>query len=133
MRARPSEAARYKIEPYVVAADVYSVGAPCRARGLDAGTRARPAWMYRAGIEGILGIRREGAVLVVDPCIPTAWPGFDATVEVGATRYDIRVETTSKRCRGISRALLDGVATPCVEGHVRVDLDGRAHRLQIVI
>ena len=128
----PEEAARYKVEPYVVAADVYSV-APHVGRGGWTWYTGSAAWMYRAGVEGILGIRREGAVLVVDPCIPAAWPGFDATVEVGATHYDIRVETASNRCRGVSRALLDGVPTPCVEGRARVDLDGRAHRLQIII
>ncbi|MBG0810005.1 glycosyl transferase [Methylosinus sp. H3A] len=128
----PEEVERYKVEPYVVAADVYSV-TPHVGRGGWSWYTGSAAWMYRAGVEGILGIRREGAVLVVDPCLPTAWPGFDATVEVGATRYEIRVETASNRCRGVSRALLDGEPTPCVEERVRVDLDGRAHRLQIVI
>jgi cyclic beta-1,2-glucan synthetase len=126
------EVERYKVEPYVVAADVYSVP-PHVGRGGWSWYTGSAAWMYRAGVEGILGIRREGAVLVVEPCIPTAWPGFDATVKVGATRYDIRVETASDLCRGVSHALLDGAPTPCVEGRTCVELDGRAHRLQIVI
>ena len=92
----PEEIERYKVEPYVVAADVYSVS-PHVGRGGWTWYTGSAAWMYRAGIEGILGIRREGAFLVVDPCIPAAWPGFDATVRLGATCYDIRVENPSHR------------------------------------
>jgi cyclic beta-1,2-glucan synthetase len=51
--------------------------------------------MYRADTEGILGIRREGDFLVVDLCVPAVWPGFEATVKVGSTQYDIRVENPS--------------------------------------
>ncbi|MBI1867345.1 MAG: glycosyl transferase [Methylocystis sp.] len=128
----PEEVERYKVEPYVIAADVYSVS-PHAGRGGWTWYTGSAAWMYRAGVEGILGIRREGAFLVVDPCIPATWPGFEATVKVGSTHYDIRVETPSHRCRGVSRALLDGSPILCVEGHVRVDLDGRTHSLLISI
>ena len=103
MRARLSDVERYKVEPYVVAADVYSVS-PHVGRGGWTWYTGSAGWMYRAGIEGILGIRREGAFLIVDPCIPAAWPGFEATVRLGATRYDIHVENPSGSGRGISRA-----------------------------
>jgi cyclic beta-1,2-glucan synthetase len=89
--------------------------------------------MYRAGVEGILGIRREGAFLVVDPCIPAAWPGFEATVNVGATRYDIRVENSSQRCRGVLHAVLDGMSIHCTEERIRVPLEGQTHSLLISI
>ena len=71
----PMEVDRYKVEPYVVAADVYSV-APHVGRGGWTWYTGSAGWMYRAGVEGILGIRREGDFLVIDPCIPDAWPGF---------------------------------------------------------
>jgi cyclic beta-1,2-glucan synthetase len=87
--------------------------------------------MYRAGVEGILGIRREGAFLVIDPCIPATWPGFEATVKVGSTQYDIRVETPLHCRRDISHALLDGSRLDCAEGRVRVALDGETHTLLI--
>src|SRR3546814_18978266 len=87
--------------------------------------------MYRAGVEGILGIRREGSFLVVDPCIPSAWPGFEATVKVGSTHYDIRVEAPSHCHRDASPAVLDGLRIQRTEGRVRVPLDGGAHSLLI--
>ena len=128
----PEEIERYKVEPYVVAADVYSVS-PHVGRGGWTWYTGSAAWMYRAGMEGILGIRREGSFLIVDPCIPTAWPGFEATVKLGAARYDIRVENPSHRCRGVSCAALDGSPISCAEGRVRVPLDAATHELRISI
>ena len=123
----PEEVERYKVEPYVVAADIYSVS-PHVGRGGWTWYTGAAGWMHRAGIEGILGIRREGAFLVVDPCIPDAWPGFEATVKLGVTQYDIRVGTSSHGCRDVS---LDGSRFPYAGGSVRVPLDGGTHRLLI--
>jgi cyclic beta-1,2-glucan synthetase len=126
----PEEVERYKVEPYVVAADVYSVS-PHAGRGGWTWYTGSAGWMYRAGVEGILGIRREGACLVVDSCIPAAWPGFEASVKVEATHYQIRVENRSHRYRDHAHAVLDGMRIQCAEGHVRVPLDGGTHSLLI--
>ncbi len=128
----PEETSRYKVEPYVVAADVYSVP-PHVGRGGWTWYTGSAAWMYRAGIEGILGIQREGASVLIDPCIPAAWPGFDARIKLDTTQYDIRVDNPSHRCRGVSHATLDDVPTALSEGQVRVPLDGQAHRLLVSI
>jgi cyclic beta-1,2-glucan synthetase len=128
----PQEAERYKVEPYVVAADVYSV-APHVGRGGWTWYTGSAGWMYRAGMEGILGIRREGAFLLIDPCIPLAWPGFSATVKVEASYYEIQVTASSARCRGISHAMLDGVPIDCAAGRARVPLDGARHELRVSI
>jgi cyclic beta-1,2-glucan synthetase len=124
----PTDVERYQVEPYVVAADVYSV-APHVGRGGWTWYTGSAGWMYRAGVEGILGIRREGDVLVVDPCIPDAWPGFEATVNVCSTRYEIRVESTSE-ARAM-RAVLDGRSVDCGSDGVRVPLDAGVHKLSI--
>jgi cyclic beta-1,2-glucan synthetase len=121
---------RYRVEPYVIAADVYSVP-PYRGRGGWTWYTGAAGWMYRAGVEGILGIRREGAFLVVDPCIPAAWPGFEATMTIGSTHYDIRVETAPHGCRDFSLIVLDGSCIHSAEGYARVPLDGATHRLLI--
>ena len=127
-----TEVERYKVEPYVVAADVYSV-APHAGRGGWTWYTGSAGWMYRAGVEGILGIRREGSLLIIDPCIPSAWPGFLATVNVEGTRYDIKVEAPSSNCRGVSRALLDGVTVDSSLGWASVPLDGGVHVLQVML
>ena len=128
----PEDVQRYAVEPYVVAADVYSV-APHIGRGGWTWYTGAAGWMYRAGLEGILGLRRQGDFLVLDPCLPAAWPGFEMTVTIGASRYDIRVETPSHRCRGIDRAILDDAPLECAAGGIKVPLDGKRHALRVFI
>jgi cyclic beta-1,2-glucan synthetase len=72
------DARRYKVEPYVIAADIYSV-APHRGRGGWTWYTGAAGWGYRAGLEAILGLRRAGAILLIKPCIPASWNA----VEVG--------------------------------------------------
>lgn len=130
----PEAVDRYKVEPYVVAADVYTV-APHVGRGGWTWYTGSAGWMYSAGVEGILGLRREGGFLHIDPCIPRAWPGFDATVTIGATAHAIQVLNPLHRCRGIALAVLDdGVVIPAAhDGGVRVLLDGAHHRLVLTL
>jgi cyclic beta-1,2-glucan synthetase len=127
----PAAVERYRVEPYVVAADVYSV-APHVGRGGWTWYTGAAGWMYQAGVEGILGIRREGGELVIAPCIPPHWPGFEATVSVAGTRYEIRVTSSSTRGHGIAQAMLDDIALPATcGGDLRVPLDGGRHELQL--
>ena len=65
-------------------------------------------WMYRAGLESILGLRRHGATFEIDPCIPAAWPAYSIAWRFGATRYEIEVANPERRCRGVARRELDG-------------------------
>ncbi|MFT3987530.1 GH36-type glycosyl hydrolase domain-containing protein [Aestuariivirga sp.] len=67
------DASHYRIEPYVIAGDVYS-GERAGQGGWSWYTGAA-GWMYRAGLEAILGFRREGSMLFIEPCIPEAWNG----------------------------------------------------------
>ncbi len=117
---------RYQVEPFVVAADVYSV-APHVGRGGWTWYTGSAGWMYRAGVEGILGLRRAGDQLIVDPCIPAAWPGFEATVAIGTTRYAIVVHNVADRATW--DAELDGEPHRPTDGVVRVPIDGGRHRL----
>ncbi|CFR14727.1 cyclic beta-1%2C2-glucan synthase [Yersinia frederiksenii] len=128
----PDGIARYKVEPYVVAADVYSV-APHVGRGGWTWYTGSAGWMHRAGIEGILGIRREGEELVINPCIPTSWQGFEATINLANTRYVIRVENPEQRCQGITSATLNGSLLSHQPDGLRVALDGSEYELIIIL
>nr|WP_272213191.1 hypothetical protein [Marinicella sp. W31]MDC2879140.1 hypothetical protein [Marinicella sp. W31] len=119
---------RYKVEPYVVAADVYSV-APHVGRGGWTWYTGSGGWMYRAGIEGILGIRREGSFLVIAPSIPVEWPDFEAVVTVDKTRFSIRVDNTRQPGSGAWNAVLDGNVHIPSAGSVRAPVDGVDHIL----
>jgi cyclic beta-1,2-glucan synthetase len=130
--ATPQQVQRYKAEPYVIAADVYSV-APHAGRGGWTWYTGAAGWMYRAGVEGLLGIRREGAFLVLDPCIPPAWPGYHASVEVDGTGYEIEVLSPTGGGRSVARAQLDGQPLQLTSGMARVALDGKRHTLVLVL
>ena len=78
----PEKVAKYRVDPYVVAADVYSV-APHVGRGGWTWYTGSASWMYRLGIEGLLGLKRLGNRLQIDPCIPDDWPGYDAHLSGG--------------------------------------------------
>nr|WP_315855244.1 hypothetical protein [Chenggangzhangella methanolivorans] len=125
-------AERYKVEPYVVAADVYSVS-PHVGRGGWTWYTGSAAWMYRAGLEGILGVTREGAQLRVAPVIPPSWPGFEATLTVEDTVCRIRVGRRAAGDDDAPRHTLDGSPLdPTAEG-ARIPLDARAHELTITL
>jgi cyclic beta-1,2-glucan synthetase len=130
--ATPEQVARYKVEPYVIAADVYSV-APHIGRGGWTWYTGSAGWMYRAGIEGILGIRREGDILIVDPCIPAAWPGFSAKVDVLGTRYAIEVINGESHGTRVTQAMLDDQPLALRDNRLQTVLDGGDHQLVVTL
>jgi cyclic beta-1,2-glucan synthetase len=98
---------RYKVEPYVACADVYSAESHV-GRGGWTWYTGSAGWMYRTAIEGILGINLRGDTLSINPCIPRAWPGFEIKYRHGSSSYQIVVDNPNGVCRGIVRTALDG-------------------------
>jgi cyclic beta-1,2-glucan synthetase len=126
----PADAARYQTEPYVIAGDVYA-RAPHAGRGGWSWYTGSAGWMYRAGLESILGLRRRGATFVVDPCIPSSWPEYRIVWRFLETRYDITVSNPTHRSRGIREAALDGAVVDA--GAIPLVNDGRVHEVRIVL
>jgi cyclic beta-1,2-glucan synthetase len=104
-----SDVHRYKVEPYVIAADVYGI-MPHVGRGGWTWYTGSAGWMQRAGVEGILGLRMAGDVLHLNPCIPKTWPHFEMTVRFRSAQYEILVENPDGVCRGIVAVTVDGTA-----------------------
>ena len=128
----PGEVHRYKVEPYVACADLYSTP-PHVGRGGWTWYTGSAGWMYRAGLEWILGFRLQGAALLLDPCIPKAWPGFAILFRYHSARYDIKVENPSGVSRGIVRAELDGEALAGHRARIALVDDGATHRVRLVL
>jgi len=105
------KARRYRVEPYVMAADVYSMP-PYTGRGGWTWYTGSGGWMYRLGLEAILGLRKTGKMLRIDPCIPDEWSDYDITYRNGATVYRIRVENPQGVSRGVKEVMLDGEVLP---------------------
>jgi cyclic beta-1,2-glucan synthetase len=122
---------RYKVEPYAIAADVYSEP-PHEGRGGWTWYTGAAAWLYRAGLEWILGFQKRGPALSIDPCIPKEWKAFEIAYRHGDTLYRITVENPRGVCRGVSRVSLDGTQ---LSGEALVPLvdDAREHEVQVVL
>jgi cyclic beta-1,2-glucan synthetase len=124
------EAERYRVEPYVVAADVYAhpmhVG-----RGGWTWYTGSAGWMYQAAVQALLGLRRSGSMISVNPCIPAAWPHYAIDWTVNGTRYHFAVSNPDQRSSGVGRAELDGV--PVDPGAIPLLDDGGVHEVTIVL
>lgn len=125
-----ADAERYKVEPYAVAADVYSAE-PHVGRGGWTWYTGSAGWMQRAGIESILGLRIRGGTLCLDPCIPRDWPRFEMTLLHGAARYEIQVDNPDCVCRGIASATLDGAVISARPLRLKLHDDGALHLVRL--
>jgi len=129
--ATPYGVQRYRVEPYVAVGDVYSE-APHVGRGGWTWYTGSAGWLYRAGIEWLLGVRVQGTRLVIDPCIPSGWPGFSLALRYRSAGYDIVVENPSGVCRGVAVIELDGVALHDPTAVPLAD-DHQSHRVRVVL
>ena len=132
----PEAVDRYKLEPYVVAADVYGEP-PHEGRGGWSWYTGSAGWMFRVALESILGFRVEnGDTIVVRPCVPDAWPGYRITYRTGTgTVYEIGVKNPLGRAARVAAVELDGRSVECPHGQARIPLstDGRTHRVSVVL
>jgi len=120
----------YKVEPYVVAADVYT-NPQHPGRGGWTWYTGSAAWMYRLVLESLLGVRRERDRLRIEPLLPRAWPGFDLHYRHGDAIYHVHIENLGRDSgnRTVTRVTCDGVEQP--EKTVLLRDDGQEHRVEI--
>jgi cyclic beta-1,2-glucan synthetase len=122
---------RYRLEPYAVAADIYSQP-PHVGRGGWSWYTGSSGWMYRAAVEWLLGLRRHGAALSIAPCIPRAWPRFEARVRFGSTLYNVTVENPRGVTQGVTSLELDGHSREAWRS-VPLQDDGGEHEIRAVL
>jgi cyclic beta-1,2-glucan glucanotransferase len=125
-----ADVSRYKTEPYVMAGDVYA-RPPHAGRGGWSWYTGSAGWMYRAGIESILGLRRRGDTFAIDPCIPSSWPEYRITWRYLDSCYEITVSNPARRCGGIMKATVDGLTVNAAS--IPLLNDGRTHEVRIVL
>ena len=123
---------RYKVEPYVVAADVYSMP-PHVGRGGWTWYTGSAGWMYRAGIEYLLGVRKQGNQLLIAPCIPRAWPGFNIVFKHGRSRYEIVVSNPQQVSTGVHMLSLDSQSLPAGTDRIPLVDDGETHTVHVTM
>jgi cellobiose phosphorylase len=105
------EVQHYKVEPYVVCADVYGAP-PHTGRGGWTWYTGSASWLYRVAIETILGFQLQGETLHIKPCIPPSWPQFELKYRHRSTTYRILVDNSAGTGRGVQSIELDGQQLP---------------------
>lgn len=121
---------QYKVEPYVVAADVYSHPQHL-GRGGWTWYTGSAGWMYRIGIEHLLGFQRRGNAFTMDPCIPHTWSEYEIVFRHRTTRFEIKVENPDSISRGVQLFELDG--EPLETRMIALVDDGKIHRVRVVM
>jgi len=128
---------RYKVEPYVIAADVYGA-APHVGRGGWTWYTGSAGWAYRVAVEAVLGLRIEhGDTIVLKPCVPDQWPDYRMTYRHPLTRttYDIEFRNPDGCTHSVVSVIVDGEPVPVPDGEARVPItaNGAAHTIVITL
>lgn len=119
---------KYKVEPYAAAGDVYAVP-PHTGRGGWTWYTGSAGWMYRAGLESILGFKLQNDRLEIDPCVPRWWRDFEITYRRGRAVYRIKVENPLGVSRGVVSIEVDGT----VQSEIQLIDDEKTHNIRVVM
>jgi cyclic beta-1,2-glucan synthetase len=117
----------YKVEPYVVAADVYTAKGHL-GRGGWTWYTGSASWMYRTALEAILGFHQRGEELFIEPCIPASWKEFSIEYRFRSSTYEIHVKNPDGLQRGTAELTVDGKS---VERAINLVDDGKHHRVTV--
>ena len=124
------EYAHYKLEPYVMAADVYSMH-PHTGRGGWSWYTGSAGWMYQAGLSSILGLVKAGNNLVINPCIPGQWKEYSITYRHQSASYHIKVLNPDGLMTGIRSITMDGMLL--TDNLIPVADDGITHEVIVTM
>lgn len=121
---------KYKVEPYVMPADVYSVE-PHTGRGGWTWYTGTSSWMYKVGLEDILGFKKQGNTLKIMPCIPADWDQYSITYRYEETPYQITVHNPEGKNTGVTKVTMDGKMIN--DGSITLINDGQEHVIDVVM
>jgi cyclic beta-1,2-glucan synthetase len=125
------EASRYKVEPYVMAADVYAVQ-PHAGRGGWSWYTGASGWMYRVALQNILGFNKMGDKIVINPCIPKGWKEYQIEYLFKETKYIIEIKNPEQVNSGIKSMIVDGMLYEQSNEIILVN-DGKQHIVEIIM
>jgi cyclic beta-1,2-glucan synthetase len=130
LSATAARIANYRVEPYVVAADVYSVP-PHTGRGGWTWYTGSASWMYRAAVESMLGLRFQGNKLVLAPCISSKWQSYRVRFRCGTTNWSLQVSNPDGVEYGIKHVRVDDQQIDRCD--VELSDDGADHVIEVVL
>lgn len=128
--SRTKEASKkYKVEPYVIAADIYGIGNLAGKGGWTWYTGSS-SWYYKAGIEYILGLKIEKGYLRIEPCIPNNWKEYQIQYKWKESIYNIIIKNPNGKNTGVSKIILDGKET---ENNIKLDGSRRIYKIEAIM
>ena len=125
-----TEILKYKNEPYVMSADIYSTS-PHNGRAGWSWYTGAAGWMYQAGIEWILGIKKYGEMLEIDPVIPKEWDTYSIIYRYKGSKYNITVNNPNGTDKGIAKVTVDG--TELSDKFIHLVDDGNDHQVYVLM
>lgn len=128
---RTREAAqKYKVEPYVIAADIYGAN-NLAGRGGWTWYTGSSSWIYKTGIELILGLKIEKGYLSIQPSIPKEWEAYSIQYKYQSTIYNIRVKNPERRNTGVSEFKYNGEIIEKKE--IKLVDNGRINEIEVIM
>lgn len=120
---------KYKVEPYVMPADIYGTQ-NLAGRGGWTWYTGSSSWYYIAGIEYILGLKINNKILSIKPCIPKDWKQYCIKYKYGNSIYNIKVTNINRKNTGVNKILLNGQETI---NEIRLDENGKIYNIEVEI
>ena len=120
---------KYKVEPYVIAADIYAES-NLAGRGGWTWYTGSSSWYYRAGIEYILGLKIEDACLKIEPCIPKEWKEYEIKYKWKESIYNIKVKNPDGKNKGITKIILNDKE---VENKIKLDGKRNVYNIEVIL
>ncbi len=123
-------AKRYRVEPYVITADVYNNDS-LKGTGGWSWYTGSSSWFYDAIVEYILGFKIENNYLKIEPCISSLWKEYEIHYKYKTSMYNIKVENKDSKCTGIKEFLLNGEKVE--DKKVLLKDDGKIYNIIIIM
>ena len=121
-------AKKYKVEPYVIVADMYS-GNNLTGRGGWTWYTGSSSWFNKIGIEAILGLKIKNKILTINPCIPKEWKEYSIKYKYKTSIYNIKVKNPNGKNTGINKMWQNGKEIE--EKEIKLEDSGRINEIEV--
>ena len=129
--ARTKEACKkYKVEPYVITADIYGAS-NLQGRGGWTWYTGSSSWLYKAGIEYLLGLKIKKGFLSIEPCIPKEWKEYEIKYKYKETIYNIKVKNPNQKMNTVDKFIVNG--TEINEKQLKLENDGKIYEIEVIM
>lgn len=121
---------KYKVEPYVISADIYSTKG-LEGRGGWSWYTGSGSWFYKVAIENILGFKIKNNIIEMNPVISSDWKEYEIQYKYKTSVYNIKVNNYNMKNSGVKKIIINGEETK--ENKIRLINDGRIYNIEIFL